>query len=203
MRTISFGAIAIALFFVSSLLHASDVNVPEGYVLQRLEVTDGQIAMPRGWHYRSSGTRTGWLYTFSKERPDPTYETGLRIQTLMDVEKNTKRTKEEFVNSNIEAKRKGVIEVVRECKEPTDAGFFMRKCFEVIENIRLGNDPPKPFRILYTFSWAKTMDMVVVNTFGVPAEKWDECKDVSQVMGHVILIGPNLGKNADINAQPK
>jgi hypothetical protein len=203
VKIASFVSVVITFFLASLIVHASEINVPEGYVLQRLEATDGQIAMPKEWHYRSSGTRTGWLYTFSKEKPDRPYETGLRIQMLMDVEKNTKQTKEEFVNSNIEAKRKAVVEVVRECKEPTDAGFFMRKCFEVVENIRIGIDPPKPFRVLYTFSWAKTMDMVVVNTFGVPAEKWGEFKDVSQVMGHAILIGPNLGKNADINAQPK
>ncbi len=159
--------------------------------------------MPKDWHYRSSGTPSGWLYTFSKEKPDPFYETGLRIQMLMGVERQTKRTKEEFVAGNIDARRKAAIEVVRDCKEPTDAGFFMRRCLEVIENIRLGNDPARPYRILYTFSWAKTMDMVVVNTFGTPSDKWEDFTQVSNVMSRAILIGPNLGKNADINGQPK
>jgi hypothetical protein len=197
--------IFVALLFVvlPPLAHSSELAVPDGYVLQRLEATDGQIAMPKDWHYKSSGTPSGWLYTFSKEKPDPNYETGLRVQMLMGIEKGTKRTKEEFVNANIETKKRSVVEVVRECKEPSDAGFFLRRCLEVIENIRIGNSPPKPFRILYTFSWAKTMDMVVVNTFGTPAEKWDEFKDVCNEMGSAILIGPNLGKNAVVNAQPK
>jgi hypothetical protein len=196
-------AAALWLFVLPPFAHSNELTVPDGYVLQRLEATDGQIAMPKDWHYKSSGTPSGWLYTFSKEKPDPNYETGLRVQMLMGIEKGTKRTKEEFVNANIDTKKRSVTEVVKECKEPSDAGFFMRRCLEVIENIRIGNNPPKPFRILYTFSWAKTMDMVVVNTFGTPTEKWDEFKDVCNAMGSAILIGPNLGKNADMNAQPK
>jgi hypothetical protein len=196
-------SLAISLFVASLFAHANEVNVPDGFVLQRLEATDGRIAMPKDWYYRSSGTQSGWLYTFSKEKPDPYYETGLRIQMLMDVEKKTKLTKEEFVNSNIELKKKDATEVVKDCKVPTDAGFFMRKCLEVIENIRLGGNPPRPFRLQYSYSWAKTMDMVVVHTFGTPIDKWDEFKDVSNMMNGAILIGPNLGKNADMNAQPK
>jgi len=183
---------------------AQDINVPDGYALQRLQATDGGIAMPMGWHYRSSGTASGWLYTLSKEKPEPYYETGMRIQLLLGVEKGTKQPRDMFVDAQIVKKKTSSdVEVIKECALPADAGFFWRKCLEVIEPIQLGSEAPKRFHILYTFSWSKSGDMVVVQTFGSPVEKWEEHKPISNAMSGAILIGANLGKNADRHSQPK
>mgnify|MGYP001112602553 CR=1 FL=1 len=183
---------------------AQDINIPDGYVLQRLEATDGSIAMPVGWHYRSSGTPSGWLYTLSKEKPEPFYETGMRIQLLFGVEKGTKQPRDSFVDAQIAKKKAGSdVEVIRDCTRPADAGFFWRRCLEVIEPIQLGSEGSKRFHILYTFSWSKSGDMVVVQTFGSPVEMWEEHKSISNAMNGAILIGANLGKNADRHAQPK
>jgi hypothetical protein len=198
------GIVALLWLCVGLSSAAQDFSIPEGYVLQRLEATDGSIAMPTGWHYRSRGTPSGWLYTLSKEKPEPYYETGVRIQLLLGVEKGTKQARDAFVNAQIAKKKAGSeIEVIQECAQPSDAGFFWRKCLEVIEPIQLGAEPPKRFHILYTFSWSKTGDMVVVQTFGSPIEQWEEHKLIPAAMNGAVLIGPNLGKNADRDAQPK
>jgi hypothetical protein len=169
-----------------------DVVVPEGFVLQPLSETDGQIARPKDWFYSSNGTPSGWLWTISKE--DPTkgpYKTGLRIQLLVGVAEGTGRTREDFVRNFISGKR-ATSEITRTCPA-SDFGQFYRQCIEVLEPVQPPAGPGT-YRILYSLMWGKALDMVVVSTFGAPPEIWHTVAPIADTMTAFRLIGPNFGK---------
>ena len=167
------------------------VTVPEGYSLQVLGGTDGRIAMPKDWHYTNGGTKDGWLWTFSaEEMKDGEYETGLRIQMIMDVEARTHESREAFAESFIRKKRASV-KVIEECPV-LDFGTFARRCIEVLEDVQ-GPSGVRRFHILYSVMWLKQMDIVAVSTFGAPETKWDSVAEISRVMSSFVLIGENPG----------
>lgn len=185
--------LSVCLIFSSLVSHAEEgFPIPDGYVLQRLDPTDGRIAKPKGWFYASSGTPSGWLWTLSAEDPSKGgYETGLRIQLLVGVEKATKNSTEIFAQNFLQQKRNST-KVVNECPA-IGQGQFMRQCIEVIEHIQR-SEGLVPFHILYSVFWGKKLDMVVVNTFGAPDEKWQSVAEASKVMAKAEIIGPNFGK---------
>jgi hypothetical protein len=184
-------AILLLLLPFSCLL-ADDVVVPEGFVLQRLAETDGLIARPKDWFYTSEGTRSGWLWTISKEDPaEGPYQTGLRIQLLAGVAKRSGKTREAFVQDFISGKRASS-EVMQDCPQ-TDIGQFYRKCIEVMESVPAPTGPVT-YRILYSLMWGKELDMVVVSTFGAPPEIWDSVVPIVNTMAQFRLIGPEFGK---------
>lgn len=182
-----------SLLCVTTFCFAEDsFPVPNGYVLQILDPTDGKIARPSDWYYKSEGTPSGWLWTLSAEDPSiGDYETGLRMQLLVGVEKKTKKSRYTFAQNFLENKRTSTT-VVRECPE-TDQGQFRRQCLEVIENIK-GTHGVNAYHILYSVLWGNTLDMVVVTTFGAPQDKWEAVKKISEIMSAIELIGPNFGK---------
>lgn len=171
---------------------ADDIPVPAGFVLQPLPETDGQVARPKDWFFSSQGTSSGWLWTISREDPAKgPYKTGLRIQLLVGVTKGTGKAREDFVQTFISGKRSSS-EVKRSCPT-TDLGQFYRQCIEVIESVPPPSGPG-PYRILYSLMWGKEMDMVVVSTFGAPAETWQTASPLADAMTEFRLIGPNFGK---------
>lgn len=79
------------LLLTSSWAVFAEVKIPDGFMLQKLEATDGSIAIPTSWHYQEGSTNSGILWTISKEDPkDGGYETGQRIQMLFGVENGIK-----------------------------------------------------------------------------------------------------------------
>lgn len=169
------------------------VTVPEGYVLQILDGTDGRIAMPQNWHYTNGGTNDGWLWTFSAEKmKEGEYETGLRIQMIMDVEARTHQSREAFAKRFIEQKRRSV-KVLAECPV-VEFGTFARRCIEVLEDVP-GRSGLRRFHVLYSVMWLKPMDIVAVSTFGSPETKWDSVAEISRVMSSFVLIGENPGNS--------
>lgn len=189
MRSILFACLCLINF---ACYAEDDFTVPEGYVLQRLEATDGRIARPKDWFYTNGGTPSGWVWTFSKEDPSKGgYETGFRIQLLVGIKEKTGQSPEAFAQ-NFLLKKKLSAKVIKDC--PTDTqDDFMRQCLEVIEDIQR----PKgmtTYHILYSVFWGRKLDMVVVNTLGAPEEEWQSIIPINDVMSHVVLIGPNLGK---------
>lgn len=181
------------LFLVTSLCCAQDLfPVPAGYVLQPLDPTDGKIAKPHDWYYKSEGTPSGWLWTLSAEDASKGgYETGLRMQLIVGVEKSTKKSPFAFAQDFLQKKRQST-SVVRECPEE-DQGQFRRQCIEVVESLKR-TDRTTSYHIIYSVFWGKNLDIVVINTFGAPQEKWEGVKNISEVMSKVELIGPNFGK---------
>lgn len=185
------------LLFTNILLAASccfaqqeTLNVPEGYVLQLLEETDGKIARPIDWFYTSEETPSGLLWILSAEDPSKgSYETGMRIQLLSGMEKHIKKSAHAFAQDFIEKKRKSTA-VVRECPE-TNQGLFTRQCLEVIEALERPSGT-NSFHIVYSVFWDNNLDSVVITTFGTPQDKWEEVKKISEVMSSFELIGPNF-----------
>lgn len=190
MRTL----LLILLSLVAVVSYAEEnFPVPEGYVLQELDPTGGKIAKPKDWFYYSSGTPSGWLWTISADKATKDgFETGLRIQMLVGVAKGTKQSTESFAKKFLQ-KKIGSAKVINECPA-TDQGDFTRQCLEVIESIQRP-EGPKEFRVLYSVFWGNKLDMVVVNTFGTPNEKWETFKSISEVMSNIQLIGPDFGKS--------
>lgn len=184
--------IALILLTLSSIYAQAEISIPEGFKLQKLEATDGSIAMPVDWHYREGSTQSGMLWTISKEDPkDGPYSIGQRIQLLVGVEEGTKKPRKFFVDNFISSKRK-ISKIVKDCTT-TDLGDFYRTCLEVIEQPS-EDGVKKEFHILYSVFWAKKMDLVVVVTFGAPDKDWESVKDIADVMSEIEIIGPNLGK---------
>jgi hypothetical protein len=168
-------------------------SVPEGFVLQHLDATDGLIARPKDWHYASHGDPAGWTWIISAEdSAKGYYETGLRIQMIVGIQKKTGKTQQAFAQSFLEEKHRGGT-VLSEC-QPAEQGQFMRQCLEVLENISM-DGTARPFHVSYSAFWGKAMDMVVITTFGTPADRWAEFKTTAGVMNKFVLIGPNFGKD--------
>jgi hypothetical protein len=191
--TAAYILVTIAFCLLSPLSRAGDeISVPEGFVLQHMDPTDGEIARPRDWFYISRGTPSGWVWTFSKEDPAKgPYKTGLAIQLLVGVEKTTGHSREDFVTTFMTDKRTST-KVVREC-EKTDLGQFYRKCLEVTETIPEGGVPTE-FHIIYSLMWGKDMDMVAISIFGAPPETWLSVRSIAESMSTFVLIGPGFGK---------
>ena len=169
------------------------VPVPEGFVLQRLEETDGQIAKPKDWFYLRRGTPTGWVWILSKEDPElGPFQTGMLIQVLVGVEKGTGGTREAFAQKVLASKRSSA-QVVGGCPK-VDQGMFFRECVEVIESVQR---PEKSgiYRTRYSSFWGKEMDIVVFSTFSAPNDAWAEAGPIADVMANFVLIGPNFGKS--------
>jgi hypothetical protein len=182
----------LLLAFAAGASAATTIEVPEGFVLQRLDATDGRIAKPRDWFYSSAGTPSGWVWTLSKEDPAKgPYKTGMKIQMLLGVEKGTGESRERFALNFIDEKRASTKLIVDCPKE--DIGEFFRQCIEVLEDLQVGGKAV-PFRILYSVMWGKTMDMVVMSTFGAPPDAWNELAPTANRMSKFMLIGPDFGK---------
>lgn len=183
---------ALVLTIPLACAAGDDIDVPEGFVLQRLVETDGQIARPKDWFFTSEGTPSGWMWTLSAE--DPTkgpYDTGMRIQMIIGIEKEGRSTREEFARGFMAEKRASA-EVLRDCSK-SDVGEFYRLCLEVLEEIP-SPDGSTTFRIIYSVMWGKKLDVVVVSIFGAPPAEWEAAAPIADAMAQFQLIGPNFGK---------
>jgi len=187
-------AIILALLPTIFLWSGDDplVKVPKGYVLQKLDATDGLIARPSDWFYGNHGTASGWVWTISKEDPKKgAFETGFTIQMIIGLESKTKQSRQEFCTNFINSKRKS-LKVFKECPV-IDMGTFMRQCIEVLEIIP-ESASKKEFHVLYSVMWMKNMDIAAVTTFGASDADWESIVPITQVMSEFRLIGPDLGK---------
>jgi hypothetical protein len=179
----------------SKASNANPLSVPPaGFVLQTLDVTDGLIARPKDWYYQSGSSSGGRTWIIAKEDPAKgSYETGMRIQLITGIQKNTGQTPEALVRNFLAGKATST-KPLSVCSQ-TDIGFFERLCVEVIENLAL-KAPAKPFHIAYTGFWATNGgDLAVITTFGAPADQWADVRHTAEVMNAFRLIGPNLGKS--------
>lgn len=164
----------------------TNIPVPDGYVLQILEPTDGQIARPKDWLYLYRPTQSGWMWTISAEDPAKWYDTGWRTQVLVGVEAGTKKPRADFVNNFLQQKRNAG-QVLRDCP-PTEQGIFTRICLEVLEVIKTPSGDRR-FRILYSVFWGNQIDLVAITTMGTPEQNWDVVQPVFAVMQNLVLVG--------------
>src|SRR5580658_3708193 len=171
---------------------ASPIVVPDGYVLQKLDVTDGSIARPKDWYYDNHGTSSGWLWTISKEDPSKgAFQTGMHIQMFAGF-KQDNMTPQGFVQNFVQRMRQKDT-VLSDCPV-TQVGQFDRQCLEVLED---NTEPtgPKRYHIQYSVFWTPEGDMAVITTFGAPEDGWESVKPIAQVMSAFVLIGRDFGKH--------
>jgi hypothetical protein len=169
----------------------SDAPAPDGFVRQKLDVTDGLIFRPKDWFFASAGTSTGWIWTLSQEDSSKgPYLTGMGIQLIPAVSRQLHLTPGALAQEALKQKREAAVSVVSECAV-TMLGTFQRQCLETIEDSP--TTPGLKFHVQYSVFWGG--DMVVLATFGAPVDKWDAMKPIGETMMAFRLIGPNFGKN--------
>ena len=159
-------------------LHAEN-SIPDGFVLQVLEPTGGKIIRPKDWFYAERHGGPSYTWIFSKENIEQgSYDTGMRIQTIVGVEKGTGKSPKKFVLDFIAEKKKEAKRIFDECY-PKDQGLFTRVCLETEEG---------KYRILYSAFWGNGSDIVVISIAGTKTEEWDSYTDIFNRMSEFELI---------------
>jgi hypothetical protein len=179
-KPIATTAIQEIIFKKPEVVTKSSINVPDGFVLQVMEPLGGKIARPRDWFYSEDHRGPSFTWILSKE--DSTkgrYETGVRIQTLVGVQKGTGRSPKDFVLGFIEGKKKEASRVIKSC-DAKDQGLFTRVCLETEEG---------DYHILYSAFWGNdNLDVVVVSTAGAKKGDWPTYSPIFDTMGSFELI---------------
>lgn len=149
------------------------------FVTQILEPTGGSIQKPKSWFYTESHQGPSYTWILSKEDASKApYITGVRIQTLIGVERGTKRSPKAFVSDFIDSKKKEARTVIKNCPEK-DQGLFTRVCLETEEG---------PYRILYSCFWGNDIDVVVISIAGTTKELWPQYSEIFDSMSSFELI---------------
>ncbi|WP_341898142.1 hypothetical protein [Ferrovibrio terrae] len=190
--------IIAALIFVAPIAQAQTIHVPEGYVLQELRPTGGQIAKPANWQYHDFAGSNGWTWIIAASDPTKWYDIGWRTQLLIGVESGTKRPRADFVRNFINQKRT-TGQVLRDCPQ-SDQGDFFLICLETIETLKTPSGERR-FHILYSVFWGKQMDMVYVTTSGAPEEDWETARPAFEVMRNFIIIGADFANKGTSGKQ--
>jgi hypothetical protein len=160
--------------------------IPEGYALQVLEPFGGTILRPKEWFYTENHRPQNYTWTLSKENPRlGAYDTGVKIQALLGVEKHTGKTPKQFIFSFIEKKKQNA-KVITECSETT-AGLFTRICLETEEEITAGTISQQ-HRIMYSLFWGDNMDLVVISIGGTPVDSHEQYEETFNTMSSFELI---------------
>lgn len=177
---------------------AGELTIPAGYERQVLDVTQGEMRRPVGWHYSWFTTHQGVVWTVSKEDASKgPYNTGMRIQLVPGVKAVTGKTAEE-VSRGFLASKVASAKVLNVCA-PRDVGDFKVVCLETLEPART---PGLMYRILYSVSWSVARDWSVISTFGAPEPEWSSVQPVIAAMSEFVLVGPGFGTRPATPAAP-
>jgi hypothetical protein len=181
--------VAAALVCPLSPAHAvtatGALEIPEGFELQVLEPAGGRIARPANWFYRERHSGGSHVWIISREDPDlGPYQTGMKIQLLIDVTDLTGWTPRDFV-AHIVSQKRAHTKVIRHCGEEP-VGLFLRQCLETEEAADFS--PSGAFRIVYSLFYNDELDVVVLNIFGAPTDAWDEASVLLGAMSEFELI---------------
>jgi hypothetical protein len=173
----------------------SAITAPDGYELQILDVTYGSIAKPKGWFYKYFTDKHSVVWTFSKEDTNfGSYLTGMRIQFVPGLSRQSKKTPQELAEQFISQKRDSAT-ILNECQTTHDDDF-QRKCIETREIITTTSGQVD-FHILYSVFWSKTKDSIVLTTFGAPDAEWEKVRPIVDVMARFKLVGKDFWKKRE------
>jgi hypothetical protein len=163
------------------------IEAPEGYVVETLNPIGGKLLRPKDWFFAEAHRAKVLMWTASREDISKSgkYETGVRIQVLMEIKKNTGKSPKEFILDFVESKKKGAAKVIETCPEK-DQGMFTRICLQTEEG---------PYRILYSLFWGnKDLDMAVVSISGTTKEQWETYAPVFDTMSAFELMSAKDAK---------
>jgi len=188
---------ALLFILVTSLAHAEPPStVPEGFELQTLDITDGNILKPKGWFYRYFTAKSSIIWTISKEDSKlGEYLTGMRIQFTPGFSRVTNKTPQAFAQQYISQKKQSA-KTFKDCKAG-QAGEFTRVCLETLEKMTSSKGDIE-FQILYSVFWSNEKDLFAITTFGAPASEWVTVQPIIDVMKDFELLGKefwNKNKN--------
>ncbi len=121
------------------------MEAPEGFVVETLNPIGGKLFRPKDWFFEEEHRPKVLMWTASREdiSKGGKYVTGVRIQVLMDIKKNTGKSPKDFILEFVESKKKAAAKVIETCAEK-DQGLFTRICLQTEEG---------PHRILYSLFW--------------------------------------------------
>jgi len=170
----------LCFFLLLSLMPASAIDVPDGYVLQTLDPTGGEIARPKGWFYTEHHHGPVFEWTLSKEDAGKgPYQIGFRIQTFVGIRQGTGKSAREFCLHFLETKQK-LGKIVNTFPE-MDQGMFTRQGIEVIEPITQGKKT-EDYHIIYSVFWGNDSDLGVITIEGAPEYLWSQYEKTFAVM---------------------
>lgn len=139
----------------------------DGFIVQILEPTGGKIDRPQDWFFAEAHRRSvySWIISVEDAGGGKPYETGVKIQVFVGVEKAAGKTAERFLLDFLESKKNEAGVVVLDRCEASESGLFKRVCLETEE----GND-----HILYSLFWGTGgLDVAVVVIAGTTKDQWE------------------------------
>jgi hypothetical protein len=173
----------------------TELAVPEGYKVVRLEAIDGRIVIPADWTVRQLATRNSLLWLFAKDfRSDGSYATGMTLQLFPGIKKNSGSSVNEAANTVLDTIRRHG-KVVRDCATQRFQEFE-RHCLEMLEERAEGDATRVTYHVLYSVLVHLKYDVVVVTAFGAPASSWDDVAPITRVMSDFRLFGPEFARKA-------
>ena len=169
----------LILLMAPVLAFAAD-NVPDGYVVQRLDPLGGELLRPKEWHFRTAKTSDAFVYQISKEQPSAQpFETGLTINVVPEIAKKTKTASSDYLKRVLDQK-KTQAQVVQVDPE-RDEGRFRRFAFTIDETLTIGNKT-QPYRVSYTSYADDKKDLLFLFIFGSPKEHWETNQKIYDTM---------------------
>lgn len=184
-----------ASFLPVGTARAADLEVPDGYVLQVLDATDGRVARPRDWHYRAQATANGRIWTIAAEDPAGPWDTGWRMQLFVNVKNDPDWDTRRIARLIADNKRREVARVLSDSCSDQPGGDFQRICLDVIEERQVGQERRR-YRVVYSVFRSDHYPFVAVTSFGAPEAQWEAVQPILRAMQPVQVIGPNFGKGA-------
>jgi len=171
----------IIIYFLALILTswAAENPLPKGFVMQVLEPTGGKIVRPKKWFYAEGHNKNSWMWTISKEDTKggkDKYETGVRIQTFMGIQKLIDKKPSVFIDEFFQKKKAGdVHRIIKQQK----IGLFQRVGIEVTEG---------DYRILYSLFWDDDLDLAVISIAGTHKKNWNDYTKIFDTMAAFELI---------------
>ncbi len=181
--------LALGLLSPASRAEPPPPDLPDGWIVQKLDGTDGEILRPTSWSFRERPTPSGFEWTLADEfRADGSYLTGMKIlfsHFSSEAEERPERAAQEIIAS-IE---RSVPTIVSTCG-PVSHGRFTNQCIEVVQPIA-SLLPNEPFHVVYGVWWSE--EILVVSIFGAPEGRWGAVEPIYAAMANFVLIGPRFG----------
>jgi hypothetical protein len=159
-----FKFLALFLLVFTEITFATTGESDE-FVTQILEPTGGKILRPKDWFYNEfhNGPAYKWIISVENTAGSKPYNTGVTIQTVVDVSKHTGKSAKDFILDFVSDRKKVATKIIGTCEEK-DTSLFTRICLETEEGEN---------HISYSLFWGTSgMDIALVSISGTTKELW-------------------------------
>ena len=175
--------VVIIVLISSASFAENDFSVPPGYTAQILEPSGILIAKPKDWYYNKVRDNYWIISKEDSSNNNLEYDTGLKVM----ISKPEGTTAKEMAYGFLDFKKDDPkVKILNICDE-SEAGPFQTICIEAEEGAIY--DPEGLYHVKYLLFWlSNNDDFIIVQTFGAPANKWDEAKEYQAVMSGFKLI---------------